>query len=391
MKKNHKREILLARMIFAGFLVLIAMAIALAVMLISSHMGRDVTKEPKTSEKASTVTEKTTETDVVQVPKETETQKATEEQTEAVVLRWTTSNVNFRKKASTEGDVIETLDKGVEVEWLEESDGWVQIRYDGKEGYVRADYLTDENPNGGTGEDSDKKGSDKDNSGETKDEGTSGQTKGNEKAAKKIVVIDPGHQSRGDSSKEPNGPGSTTMKARVTDGTAGVATGVPEYQLNLDVSLLLRDELQKRGYQVEMTRTTNDVNISNKERAEFANEANADIAVRIHANSVDDSSVRGALTVSPSKENPYVSDLYEESMKLSSCILDAYCAAAGIRKRSCTTDDGMTGINWSTVPVTIVELGFMSNGEEDSLMQDTSVQKKMAEGIADGIDQYFGF
>ena len=89
----------------------------------------------------------------------------------------------------------------------------------------------------------------------------------------KVVVLDPGHQLKGDSSKEPLGPGSSEKKAKVTGGTEGCVTKLPEYQLNLDVALKLGKELQKRGYQVIYTRKTNDVNISNAERAQIANNA----------------------------------------------------------------------------------------------------------------------
>ena len=86
-----------------------------------------------------------------------------------------------------------------------------------------------------------------------------------------IVGIDPGHQGENVdmSATEPNGPGSSTMKAKASTGTRGSYSGLPEYQLNLDVSLLLKNILEQRGYQVVMTRTDNDTAISNKERAEL--------------------------------------------------------------------------------------------------------------------------
>ena len=204
-----------------------------------------------------------------------------------------------------------------------------------------------------------------------------------------VIVIDPGHQGQGDSRKEPIGPGSSIMKARVTSGTTGCVSGLDEYELNLQVSLLLRTELESRGYTVYMTRETHDVNISNKERAEYAASVGGDILVRIHANGDDNSSVNGALCMAPSDSNPFVSALAPESQRLSQCIIDSYCQSTGLRNRGVSITDDMSGINWATMPVTIVEMGFMSNAGDDSKMADGNFQKKMVEGIADGIDQYF--
>ena len=206
-----------------------------------------------------------------------------------------------------------------------------------------------------------------------------------------IVGIDPGHQSENIdmSATEPNGPGSSTMKAKASTGTSGSFSGLPEYQLNLNVSLLLRDILEQRGYQVVMTRTDNDTAISNKERAELVASKGAEICVRIHANGDDSSGVSGALTMCPSQQNPYVSSLYDSSNRLSRCIIDSYCAATGFQNRGIIYTDTMTGINWSTIPVTIVEMGFMTNQNDDLKMADSSFQQTMAEGIANGIDAYF--
>lgn len=206
-----------------------------------------------------------------------------------------------------------------------------------------------------------------------------------------IVGIDPGHQSEkvDMSATEPNGPGSSTMKAKASTGTSGSFSGLPEYQLNLNVSLLLRDILEQRGYQVVMTRTDNDTAISNKERAELVASKGAEICVRIHANGDDSSGVSGALTMCPSQQNPYVSSLYDSSNRLSRCIIDSYCAATGFQNRGIIYTDSMTGINWSTIPVTIVEMGFMTNQNDDLKMADSAFQQTMAEGIANGVDAYF--
>ena len=75
-----------------------------------------------------------------------------------------------------------------------------------------------------------------------------------------IIGIDPGHQSPNVdmSDLEPLGPGSTEMKAKASTGTQGTFSGLPEYQLNLDVSLKLQQILEDRGYQTVLTRTDND-------------------------------------------------------------------------------------------------------------------------------------
>lgn len=207
-----------------------------------------------------------------------------------------------------------------------------------------------------------------------------------------LVALDPGHQgSHVDmSAKEENGPGSGEMKAKATGGTTGTYTGLPEYQLNLDVALKVRDLLEERGYQVVMAREDNDTAISNKERAQLANEAGADVCVRIHANGSEDPSAQGALCLVMSRDNPYAGELYEESNRLAESVLAAYCEATGFASQGVVTNDTMTGLNWSEIPVMILEMGFMTNEHDDTKMADADFQSTMAESIADGIDAYFG-
>ena len=209
-----------------------------------------------------------------------------------------------------------------------------------------------------------------------------------EEAAAYVIAIDAGHQEHGNFGQEPIGPGSSAMKTKVAGGTRGTTTGVPEYQLTLDISLKLRDLLEEKGYQVVMIRETNDVDITNSERAMVANEANADAFIRVHANGSDSSSANGAMTICQTSSNPYNSEYYEDSKRLSELVLDAYTEATGIRKERVWETDTMSGINWCTVPVTIIELGYMTNPEEDTKMQDDDFQDTMAEGIVAGIEAY---
>lgn len=205
---------------------------------------------------------------------------------------------------------------------------------------------------------------------------------------KKVIVIDPGHQTKGNSEKEPIGPGATETKAKVTGGATGVATGKTEYQLNLEVALKLKSALEDKGYSVIMTREENNVNLSNSERAQIANNANAAAFIRIHANSSDNSSVKGVLTMCQTSNNKYNGNIASESYKLSKAVLDNFVSETGATNKGVTRTDTMSGINWCTVPTTIVEMGFMSNPEEDRLMVTESYQNKMLNGIVKGIEQF---
>ena len=205
----------------------------------------------------------------------------------------------------------------------------------------------------------------------------------------RMIAIDPGHQASAWNELEPIGPGASAMKPKTSSGTQGCVTGVAESQLNLTVALKLRDALQARGYQVYMVRTSQDVRLSNKDRADMAYASGAEIFIRIHANGSADPAMNGILTMAPSAGNPYVAHLSASSNALSASIVNHIAANTGQRNIGVLATDDMSGINWSQIPVTIVEMGYMSNPDEDRALNTPSFQDKIVQGICSGVDEYF--
>jgi len=201
------------------------------------------------------------------------------------------------------------------------------------------------------------------------------------------VVIDQGHQGQGDSSLEPEGPGSSVRKPKVADGAQGVVTRVPESQVNLEIALKLQKALEARGVTVKMVRTTQNVNISNSERAAIANDANAALFIRLHCDGIGNSSTHGFSTLVPAS-NRWTGPIVAQSRKAAGYVHRAAIAASGASDRGIVSRGDLSGFNWSKVPTILPEMGFLSNPAEDRKLNTPAYQEQLASGMADGIVQY---
>lgn len=199
------------------------------------------------------------------------------------------------------------------------------------------------------------------------------------------VGIDPGHQGKHDYSMEPVAPGSKTMKHKVGSGTAGIKTRASESTVNLKIGLMLRDRLEELGAEVMMTRVSQNVNVSNIERAVMMNNWGADIVLRLHCNSSTNRNTNGiCLYVKSGGEGS------DESYRIACELLTSMAGATGANGKGISRSKVYTGLNWSTVPSILVEMGYMSNPDEDVKLSSASYQKKLVEGMARGLADYFG-
>ncbi|PAW43417.1 N-acetylmuramoyl-L-alanine amidase [Bacillus toyonensis] len=210
----------------------------------------------------------------------------------------------------------------------------------------------------------------------------------NEKQGKFLVVIDPGHQQKANLNLEPIGPGATTQKYKVTDGTTGVVTKKREAVLVLEMAFLLKEKLEEKGIQVLMTRTSQDVDISNKERATFANNHKANLFLRLHADGSENPNQSGFAVLTPAEGSPYTKEIYAESLQISQTIVNKMRENQQVKVNGIKFRDDLSGFNWSKVPGVLLELGFMSNYEEDKKLSDPQYVNSLLQSVTDSVDAY---
>ncbi len=206
-----------------------------------------------------------------------------------------------------------------------------------------------------------------------------------EAARAPVVVVDAGHDLRGNSETEPIGPGSSTRKIKDGGGTRGVVSGLTEADLNMRVATRLRVLLERAGVRVVMTRTrTSGTSMGNIARARIANRAQAGLFLRIHADGSTDPSVRGSHTLYPALQKGWTDDVHAASKRAAKTVQSEMVQALGFPDRGLRERSDFTGFNWADVPVILVELGFMTNRTDDRLLATATYQQRAAAGLCRG-------
>lgn len=189
-----------------------------------------------------------------------------------------------------------------------------------------------------------------------------------------LVGIDPGHL------------GYTVEKYKNTGAVS--VNGVVEHEWSLKVARVLKEKLLERGYDVYMVRDTDDWKefpYNNGDRTLAANAVECDILVAIHWDSFDQAEVDGYHTIyKGSKKTP--------NYRLAKAVSDAYADAidgAISKYANPISRDDLWQLNLATMPAIIVECGFSSNPSDAAWMENEDNYEIMAEGMANGIDDYF--
>lgn len=203
----------------------------------------------------------------------------------------------------------------------------------------------------------------------------------------KIICVDAGHGLNSYNKQEPIAPNSSQTKIAFASGTRG--KNQTEEELNLSVALKLETELKALGASVHMTRTTHESDMTNIDRAEFANKLNADVSVKIHADGIDNSSAHGVSMLVPSNQYINNQELCNESRKIGEIILAEVIKTTGASNRGIAIRSDLTGFNWTQVPIVLLEMGFMTNPDEDAKMETEEYQQKIVDGIVNGLLLYF--
>ena len=170
----------------------------------------------------------------------------------------------------------------------------------------------------------------------------------------------------------------------VDSGCLGNGKKVMEKDINLEIACLVREKLEEKGFRVMMLRETDEF-LEKEDRAELANSYQADAYVSIHQNTYEgkDKSIGGIETWYDGGDGT------RDSKTLAECVHREAIKSTGAVERSLIDSDKLYVLSKTLMPACLIETGFLSNLEECRRLTDPAYQEKLAEGIAEGITEYF--
>ena len=200
-----------------------------------------------------------------------------------------------------------------------------------------------------------------------------------------IIGINPGHQIKTVKKQYPLAPGSHRTAKGVKTGASGRVTRQHEYEVVLQIGLKLKRMLEEDGATVVITRTKNDVMLTNIDRAKMLNEAGVDVALQLHNDSCSNHSKSGV-------DGYYRSTgkWVAESHAIAKALCKGVSKASGLKNRGLHVYNDYMSLNWTTTPTVLMELGYLSNASDDRLLAKDSFREKIARGLYDGLCAYFG-
>lgn len=140
MKKSHRKDVMIARIIFAAMCIALVAIVIGVVMLVRSHKSDKTPASQMTQTQTQSQMQDLTPDDVIDIP-ETQTDGT---EADEMTYMWTTDGVNMRSEPNTGSAVITVLELGTQVRMIGEENGWIKVSYNDQEGYIRADFLTTE-------------------------------------------------------------------------------------------------------------------------------------------------------------------------------------------------------------------------------------------------------
>lgn len=282
-----------------------------------------------------------------------------------------TFSLNVRERPSVSSSVVGYLKAGTKITIHSEQAGWAKIvSPSGLSGWVNEHYIAKDTPSN----------HDTQSAAQTAKKNTGNTTEANIAKASDAPMTTPSNQT----GLKPNSQKSLKGKTIVLDpghggkdkGTTSIA-GTPEKSLNLPTVEVVKQKLEVAGAQVILTRT-NDMYIPLEQRANVSNQNHADAFISFHYNWSNNPSVNG------------ITDFYyqKSSNLLAAAILNQVAKETKLTNLG-TRFNNLGVLRNNKQPATLIELGFLSNQQDDSIVESPHFRNNVAEGIYLGLLDYF--